>query len=572
MRYKNFFLIGCASTGVLILSLAPSRQQARWLFEHSAFYFSLALVSVWLFRIWNLYSDDFKNLLKLHLSTLLLATAVTILIFVHSPPRFKILADESNLIGVSMLLHSDRLAAVPIEGIVSEYNAPDVITIPTKRPILFPFLVSVIHALIGYNPSNGLVLNFGVTLAALFFFAIIVSRLIHKSLEQSSILVLASAPIFCFYTTGSGFEALNMLFIILTFYMLVEVVESEGEFKRIELLFLTAILLSQCRYESAIVLILLAVFLVKPMIRWGSLQRLTTLGCLIPFFLLPIIWQRRIFLGAQEINRIDYGILQATSAPFSWRNFMANIDDNIFVLLGLDPSYGFTLPLSVAAIVGVYLLLRNIFRKQVPMGPLMALAIGMVSLLALLVIISAFHWGNFGLRMDNRLALVFLPFMALAALYSIHQLHPLQQSKARHFITAILLAHLVFFWPHGAHQHLINGLSLPFEYRRVVSYLKTDYPKNDQLLVIAELPNLYVIQPYSTIKLDRLNKAEPLIRKQQGQFDHIIALQKIDQRTGAVTPASSIPSQFELTLRHEMVITPEYSIRVSECRLTDVVN
>ncbi|MBL0716165.1 MAG: hypothetical protein JJV98_20970 [Desulfosarcina sp.] len=569
MRLRNILLIAGALAGTLVVGLLPTRGQAQWLFEHGAYYFLLALVSIWSLKAWALYGKSLKTLWRQHRTALLLAVAVPVLIFFHSPPHFKILADESNLIGVSMMMHSERIAAVPIEGIISDYSPPDITTTPTKRPLLFPFLVSLIHALIGYSPSNGFLLNFLVTVAALLFFALAVSRLLGPPMALPSILLLASAPILSFYVTGSGFEALNMLFLILTFIMLVEVVTSEGDPARVEMLFLTALLLAQCRYESAIVLVLFALFLLYRLIRWKSLERLSAPGCLLPVFLLPVLWQRRMFMGLSEINRIDYGVLQAQTSPFSWQYLINNIDDNLFVLIGLNPDYGFTFPLALMALAGGYGLFRNALRGQAPVVAPVVLATASATLLALLVIISAFFWGNFGLKMDNRLALVFLPFVAFAALCGLSQIQQRLRLNARAIVIVLLMVHLVYFWPYASGQRLINGLSLPFEYQRAVSYLQKTYPVDDQLLIIAELPNLYIIQKYGAVNLNRLGRAEPWIRRQRQRFDHIIALQKIDNLTGEVTPSSFIGPPFQLSPRKNILISTGLSLRVSECRLPD---
>ena len=266
-----------ALAGTLAAGFLPTPRQAQWLFEHGAYYFLLALVAAWTLKGWSLYGHHLKTWGPRRLAALVLAAVLTVMIFIHSPPRFKILADESNLVGLSMMMHSERVAAVPIEGFVTDQRQADLVTAPDKRPLLFPFLVSVIHTLIGYSPSNGFLLNFATTLAALLSFALAASRLFGPAMALPSILMLASAPILSFYATGSGFEILNMLFMMLTFMVLLEVVDSEAAPDRVELLFLTALMLAHCRYESAIVLVLLALFLAiicSPAVTWMTQRRI----------------------------------------------------------------------------------------------------------------------------------------------------------------------------------------------------------------------------------------------------------------------------------------------------------
>ena len=567
MFLRNLILIAVALAVTLAGGFLPTPRQAQGLFAHGAYYFLLVLVAAWTLKILSLYGHHLKQWRPPRVAALILAAALTVLIFIHSPPRFKILADESNLMGVSMMLHSKRMAALPIEGFVSDQRQGEIVTIPTKRPLLFPFLVSVIHTLKGYSPANGFLLNFVVTLAALFVLSLTATRLLSPAMAIPATLVMASAPILSFYATGSGFEALNMLFLMLTFMMLIEVVASKGEANRVELLFLTALMLAQCRYESVIVLVLIALVLLRRLIQWGSLKHLSWMGCFLPVFLLPILWQRRMFMGAQMLNRIDHGVLQSQTTPFKWRYLIDNLDDNLFVLLGLNPDYGFTFPMALVALVGIYSLWRNVLRVRTMRQNSTILATVAASLLALLLIISTFFWGNFGLPEANRMALAFLPFVALAALYVLHQMQPHPRLEFQTVVIVVLVAHLLYFRPYAGNQRLLNGLSLPYEYQRVVSYLRQTYEKKDDLLIIAELPNLYIIQPHSAVNLSHLEKREALIREQHDRFAHIIALQKVDRRTGEVTPSTSIGPPFELTRRREIPISTRHLLRISECRL-----
>ena len=53
------------------------------------------------------------------------------------------------------------------------------------------------------------------------------------------------------WVTSSGFETLNLFFIIYTIYLFNKVIATRN-IQNTELLFLTLVLVSQCRYESAI--------------------------------------------------------------------------------------------------------------------------------------------------------------------------------------------------------------------------------------------------------------------------------------------------------------------------------
>ncbi len=77
------------------------------------------------------------------------------------PPWIQILADEVLLLGTSMGLHYERVAAYPVRA--TDVQGPFLILdhVLDKRPLLFPVLAASIHDLTGYRPENVFYLNMG---------------------------------------------------------------------------------------------------------------------------------------------------------------------------------------------------------------------------------------------------------------------------------------------------------------------------------------------------------------------------------------------------------------------------
>ncbi len=82
-----------------------------------------------------------------------------LVLIVHESPGFKIVMDEVMLAGTSMSMHLNRSVVVPVRG----SNIQGAFAIfqgqMDKRQLFFPFLVSILHDLIGYRPENAFVLN-----------------------------------------------------------------------------------------------------------------------------------------------------------------------------------------------------------------------------------------------------------------------------------------------------------------------------------------------------------------------------------------------------------------------------
>ena len=88
MFLRNLILIAVALAVTLAGGFLPTPRQAQWLFEQGAYYFLLALVAVWTLKGWALYGHHLKKWGPQRLAALVLAAILTVMIFIHSPPRF----------------------------------------------------------------------------------------------------------------------------------------------------------------------------------------------------------------------------------------------------------------------------------------------------------------------------------------------------------------------------------------------------------------------------------------------------------------------------------------------------
>src|SRR6056297_3410836 len=109
----------CWFLGVVILSLcAGFLLPDRWLepcIRYAGYYFMLAGFVIWLLLIANVMRGKrWRNFFRFHAPAMVLAVALMISIFHISPPQFKILGDEANLVGVSMAMHAQKTTAVPV--------------------------------------------------------------------------------------------------------------------------------------------------------------------------------------------------------------------------------------------------------------------------------------------------------------------------------------------------------------------------------------------------------------------------------------------------------------------------
>ena len=567
-RYRKLFLLILVALASGVIGTLPSKEFCLTLFKHFSYYFLLVLFLLWALRLAKCLTERWPGLLRRHCSALILSMLLMVLVFLAAPPRFKVLADEANLIGVSLMMHLDKAAAIPVEGLFDDSFKPQFATQMDKRPVLYPFLVAGLHALSGYRPQNGFVLNFIAGFGVLIVGYFMVLRFLPKPYAMAAIMLMASAPCFVIYTTSGGFETLNLLFILLTFLALICCLETGAGVAETEVLFLTLLLLAQCRYESIIFIPIVGLALVRFLLRKHFFQNASWLTCVTPVFLIPILWQRKGFEGSLEmlVSKADHEIFEAGEHLFSFKSLFQNIDDNLFVLLGLNPDYGFTPFLSLLAIVGIYLLIRHTALKRGEGTGTVIAAVAAASFLGLLILLSSNHWGLFTLPMANRLAMVFLPYLVGGAVFGAYSICQALKMRSSVALLVVLGAHLVFFWPYGSQQRIVNFMALPYEYQQAAELLGQRYKKNGSTVILAEQPNLYLIQGYSAFRLSSAgSKLETL--SEIAPSATIVALQKVDLRTGALQKESLLEAPFELQLVQTVAITRDLGLRISECRM-----
>lgn len=240
---------------------------------------------------------------------------------IHEPTEFKIIMDEPVLAGTAMNMHKNREVMTPIRA----HHMLGVHTLlggyVDKRPLLFPFLVSVLHDFTGYRINNSFILNF----ILLGFFLILLYSFSCQAGNHlggiSSILLILTLPLFYNTSNGGGFELLNMSWILLT--MMISLVYLNNSNKaNLSFLCLAAILLAQVRYESVIYLVPVGIIILYG---WFKEKRIITSWAFFvsPILLIPYLWQHRVF----EINKDFWQLsdIPTASTPFSLKYMYTNI-------------------------------------------------------------------------------------------------------------------------------------------------------------------------------------------------------------------------------------------------------
>lgn len=187
---------------------------------------------------------------------LLLAVAATLVVFWVSPPQMRVQFDETSLVGVSQNMHLQGLAVMTTGAVPSQGQVVPIENMVDKRPTLFAFLVSCVHASRGYRMENAFFVN-GLLLALglLVLFAAVRARLgIYAGL--SAPLLVLSVPLTCVVATSAGFELLATVLLLLATVAALAFVDKPSD-ARFAAFLGTGVMLSHSRYESILAVLIL---------------------------------------------------------------------------------------------------------------------------------------------------------------------------------------------------------------------------------------------------------------------------------------------------------------------------
>jgi hypothetical protein len=567
---KLVILVTIICASILAGILIP-KKSISVILENSGYYFIFVSFFLWVTCAFNLYYGHIKAIFLEHYDGLLLSILLMILIFCIAPPKFKILNDETNLIGVSMSMFQSKKTSLPNQGFNLDYRRPEYKNlIVDKRPLLYPLLVSFVHSLRGYSANNGFVVNFIVGILALFTFYLFISNHFPRIYALISLLIIASLPNFVMWTTSSGFETLNLFFIICTLYLFNRVIVTRN-IQKTELFFITLVLTSQCRYESAI-FTLAFLFLLPMLLKKESIESFSIITYLTPVLFIPIIWLTRLYANQPLVNKVPSGVAQVPNLfeAFSFSNLISNSATNLIVFLGLDPHLGFSWIISAISLVGFYLMTKRLIvdRQNTSLQSRTMWLYGVATFCLLYFIQVSFYLGNMTLYTQNRFAMAYLPFMVFPAIFFVQRILHNANNLKKIIVLIFFVFHLLYFWPYGSQQLLVHTGSIPYEYNKTLRYLKDNFNRKSNIMIISERPNLYIVHYKGAVDFTYANQNLESIKDHYGkEYDHILVLQKYLYKTQTPLKTSRLDTSYRLAHLKTLNLTQAEYLKISKLKL-----
>lgn len=530
--------------------------------------FSLFL---WLQRCFSLLPapGEIRQRLNRHLWPGLLAAGLSVAAMFASPPDFRILADETNLLSMAMAMYDEHACTNPTQMVSYYHGMRRVISqVTDMRPGLFPFAVSALHSLTGYRPENAFAVNAMAGFACLFLVYYLIQLFWGRFWGTVAMLLLGSFPVFVLYMTSAGFEVFNLAF-VLVFLLLLNNFIRTATAGNAEALLLLLPLLAQTRYESA-----LALFCAVPVIlrrlhasEYGNFSlRLVIL----PLFFLPVAWLRVVTFSQQafQVSSIDQA--------FGFDLFVKNIRRALPFFSGSERAYGMVpiiFFMSVAGFVWVFFdwqaRHREAAKEQQTAQAYRADRLFLLAGAWLFTLHAAarfaYYWGDMTLQYTSRLGIVFLPVLVFLAVYLLRRLTVM---FAWNRGWAAIMAGLVLLhgWPAAGQNLAVRDILFYREFKTVREFLERNFPDRKDYIVVTEQSNAMTPLRYNTFTIGHLNACADQIKQdlKNRTWRYLIVVQKIEADTGRCVDNSEVNPGFVLETLYESQLSINRKLRISK--------
>jgi len=468
------------------------------LFVRGTYYFLLVLVLCWIGTYLHASRDAPREAAlawaRENWPGLVLAFVVTVVAWLAIHPALRVLSDEANLVGTSKNLFASKSATFTVSGKNYYDSYWDIDVAIDRRPALFPFLVSLIHALRGYSYENVFALN--LLLLPAF---ILVSYRLGKSLGGETFglvaaMLVVAHPITLISVRSGGFDFITTFFALLVIKSLLDVCLRPAP-ARLALLWLNLCMFAELRYETVLFLAptLVLLFWFR-LVTWRELRPYALIYALTPAYLLPRIWQ--------GILRGNVPEQEPGAIAFSAENFFENVSEYFKPLLEPFNAY----PAHSAVVIGLGIIgcglwvcwiRRRVAARAWTDGHLRFAVFAGVWLLFQAAIVFSYVWGRAQYPSAARLVIPIDTFFSFAAAWTLSR--SLRSAPA--FVPVLIaLAVVVSQLPVASQHRMLNRLTQTRENATTWPFFESLHQK--RILIVTDHPNLYTIMDYGAMSFE----------------------------------------------------------------------
>ncbi|MBN1622677.1 MAG: glycosyltransferase family 39 protein, partial [Endomicrobiales bacterium] len=545
---------------LLVYSLTSKKAMYN-LFVYSSYYLISVILIIWVVQATLLIKTlnfSIKTFLRKYWSGLLISLILTVLVFISVGAKFKTLSDETNLLSVSMSMLNDKTCYNSTMGKYYYDNFNSINNEIEKRPLVFPYMVQIVHTLVGFRGQNAFVLNFIVMFLLLSGIYVAVRQFSDSASAVAALFFMLAYPVLTIFGTSGGFDLLNSAFFILILAAAYYLIKNPSSLA-FSFLFASLLVFSNIRYESIAFLVILPLLLFKR-VKWHYFKDYSYIFFITPLVSLLYLWQRLLKPDSYQ---------NPENVPvFSIASFFKNI--MIFFKSLVDFKY--FLPyaglLSIVSILIFIYLIIEVLRKK---NRLTGSQYYSIFVLAASVLISTgiYFCHFFGDCTHPSSARFFITLSIVLALGPV----ALKICKPKLISgTSLLIISIVcflFYHPIAVEGRFINALKGNRTTYHCINFLSQIKDKN--ILTISERPGQFTALGYGAVNFSYANQHSDKTIKEftRHLFSKIIAFQEIKYQDQAPTKETALNQDYNLNTLYEIQITATEFLRISEVRIGD---
>ena len=548
--WRNVAVVAPILAGLALLGVTMGKRNLMEpFFVHGTYFLLLTMVAFWaatyVLALKGTSKDSLVAWVKENWRGLVLAAAVSLVAILAIPPALRVLADETNLLGVSKNLFFNKTADFATTGKWYYETYWNLNVTMDRRPALFPFLVSLIHAVRGYSYTNAFLAN--AILIPLFVF---VAYRLAKSLGGEVFGILAGAfviahPVTLVSARSGGFEVMAGFFALLAVKHFFDYA-NEPTANRLALVWLNLCMLAHVRYEGAASLVASFVVLVAlRMVKWEHVKPYLFVYAFTPLFLLPRFWQ--------TILKADDGEQPLNATLFGWKHLAENTRN--YFGLALKP-FEFGRPhsglLLLLGIIGCLVVARALWKlfhqreRKVAKERFAIFAVVWVGVMA--GIYFPYFWGK---PLHPASARLFVPFDIFVSLMAAWLVALLCRRAPLWLPSLVAAAVLCLNVSVASEGRFINELTLTRQAAQTWRYFEQLHDKN--IMVVTDRPGLFTIMDYGAQDLSVAKQGQDLIFElSRHLYRDLYVIQEID-----LTSKKPLP-EFEIWPEHKKETVLEF--------------
>jgi hypothetical protein len=551
-------LFSLSLSALLVVSLTNTAVTQR-LFVNTTYYFMLAAVLCWAGTYLHAARDlSFARIARWageHYPGILTAFVVATVAALAVEPALRVLSDEANLVGVSKNLFTSKTATFTVSGKNYYGRYWDVDVAIDRRPTLFPFLVSLLHAALGYSHQNAFICNL-LLLAGLVFVAYRIAKSLGgETFGVISALLVAAHPITLLSARSAGFDLLAVFFGLLVLKSLLDFCRDPSP-ARLAISWMNLCLFAEVRYETALfVPLVVLLLLLFRLIGWKMLRPYAFVYVLTPVYLMPRIWQA---LLRGNVPEQDPG-----TVTFSVDNFLDNVSEYFAPLLSPSEAVAHSVLLIAVGLVGAAMWMRWLLARvrardlrsaETRFGIVVA-----AWMLLQAVIVFSYVWGRAQYPSSARLLIAIDTFFSFAAAWVVTRTF----TRFRPFVPVVLaVAVFVIHVPAAAQRRMMNRLTQTRE--NAATWRFFERLGEERILIVTDRPNHFTIMNYGAMDFESARRDPYLFTALARRlFQDVYVIQQIELSTGKPLPKYSIWPDRNLTTVFEFQNDANVLVRIS---------